>query len=63
VGKKWRDYVREKDRLLCIDFVFNNYGKTPLSHGHGGVVKILLAREEVKPDKPGDAHVCRFFWT
>jgi len=28
-GKQWRDRVREKDRLLCIDFVYLNNSPQP----------------------------------
>jgi len=28
-GKQWRDRVREKDRLLCIDFVYLNNSAQP----------------------------------
>jgi len=28
-GKQWRDRVREKDRLLCIDFVYLNNSSQP----------------------------------
>jgi len=37
-GKGWRDCVREKDRLLCIDFVYLNNSTQPTlleEVGHG----------------------------